>query len=126
MKEGIEDSVKMQQILDALGLTANALSVKLGFKSHASIYHVINGINNFSTSMMEKIVHTFPNVNYNFMLNSQLPIILTDARDIQNQMNLFNIPPSQNQKYDQIQRIMEVPGQLDRIEEMLAELLNRK
>lgn len=125
MEKNIKDSVILQNVIDALGITANKLSTKLKV-AHGSIYHILNDINNLSSTMMERIINAYPNVNYNYMQNAQLPIIFSNRDDIQNQMNIFNIPPREGSEFIKIQKMMEIPEQLDRIEGMLEELLNKR
>jgi hypothetical protein len=125
MGENITDGKKLEDLLAALDITAHNLAVKLGYKSHASVYHVINGINSLSEGMIERIVKAVPNASYQFLKFGKLPVLLGNE-GIQAQMNLFNLPPTPNSELFKLKRIMDVPDQLDRIEEMLIDLLNRQ
>lgn len=121
----MNDAKKLQDLLDALSTNANAFYIKLGYKSHGAIYHILNGKNNLSSAMIERIVKAYPNVNYNYLSSGQLPILL-DEKGVVNQANMLNIPLQQSSESYRIQRIMDVPNQLDRIEEMLGQLLNKE
>ena len=120
------DSKKLQTVLDALNLSANAFYKKLGYKSHASVYHVLDPENKakLSQSMIEKIVKTFPNVNYDYLTKDKLPVLLDDNRII-SQANKLNIPIQSDTDIFKIKRILDIPDQLDRIESKLDQLLNQ-
>ena len=121
----MKDSEIMQSVIDAVGINAYPFSLKLGYKSHATIYHILNGQNNISDGMTDRIIKAFPNVNRNFIKKAELPIILDEA-GTKAQMNLFNIiPVTKTLEFDTFQKFMEIPGQLDRIEAMLLELLGK-
>ncbi len=123
----LADSEIIKQIIEALGINPNILSTKLGYKSHASVYHVVNGLAKLSPGMMDRIVRTFPNVNYNFMTNQELPILLDEQGTI-SQANIMNIPLSKEDNMDifKIKQFLDLPEQLNRIEEKLDMLLNSK
>lgn len=125
MGANISDPEKINTVLNALDVSAHSMAVKLGYKSHASVYHVINGINTLSDGMIERIVKQYPNVNYNFLKKGQLPVLLS-PNEIQAQMNIFNIPSNETTEFFKIKRLMEIPERLDLIEEMLQELLGKK
>tara|TARA_R110000822_G_scaffold301477_1_gene425310 strand:+ start:1499 stop:1891 length:393 start_codon:yes stop_codon:yes gene_type:complete len=116
------DSQKILEVINALNTTSHAFAVKMQYKSHSSVDHVIKGRNSLSEGMMDRIVKTFPNVNYNFLKKGELPVLLS-SNEIQAQMNLLNIAPNDTNEFYKIKRIMEVPDQLDRIERKLDRLL---
>ncbi|WP_339708742.1 hypothetical protein [uncultured Kriegella sp.] len=118
----LEDSKKLQNLLEALGLTANALSVKLNYKSHASIYHVLDGKASISQGMINRIVKSYPNVSYDYLVHGRLPILLDEHGTI-SQANKLNIPIQTDTDVFKIKRILDIPDQLDRIEMKLDELL---
>lgn len=89
---------RMIKVLEALDITANAFAKKLNI-TPGSLYHIINGVNNLSNQMIDKIIHTFPNVNYNFLKNGEGEVILNDYEK-RNQMNLFNIREDKNDSID--------------------------
>jgi hypothetical protein len=84
------DGNKINVLLEALDLTANAFAVKLKYKSPATVYHIINGINQISDGFINRVITTFPNVNYKFMKEGEGEILLKDQEKI-NQGNFFNI-----------------------------------
>ena len=120
----LEDSKKLQNLLEALGLTANALHLKLNYKSHASIYHVLDGKANISKGMIDRIVKSIPSVNYNYLVHNELPILLDENATI-SQANKLNIPIQADTDVFKIKRMLDIPDQLDRIEMKLDEFLSR-
>ncbi len=119
----MEDSKILETTLEALGINANILSKKLGFKSHSSIYHILHGRNELSSNMIYKIIRAYPNVNKGYLSKSQLPILL-DERQMLSQANILNISLAQKPEINTIQRLLDIPDQLDRIEQMLKQLLD--
>jgi hypothetical protein len=83
------DSVRLKTILELLHLSGNKLGKILGYKSAASVYHVLEGINNLSTGMIERIIKNFPQVNYLYLKTGKGQPILNDAAQRQAQQNLF-------------------------------------
>jgi len=116
----IADAVIMDKLLHELRYSALAFSQKLQYKSHSSIYHILNGENNISESLMDKIIKEFPEVNYWFLKKGQMPIILSDKLK-QNQVNLFGAIEPKVLNYD-----LETLNTLKRIEILLIELTNKK
>ncbi len=86
----IKDSEKLQKVIDALRTNAYAFSVKLGYRSPGTIYHVLKGENNLSDAMIDKIVFAFPEVNYSFLKKDEGKVLLS-PEEVKNQMNLLNI-----------------------------------
>jgi hypothetical protein len=117
----IEDSKKMHMLLEALGETANSISKKLGYKSHQTIYHILNGTNGMSNEMKDNIVTKFPNVNKRFLTHDETPIIL-DSRATAEQVKTLGIIDKESDEYLQYQRTRAIPDQLDRIEENQLEI----
>ena len=117
------DSDKINSVLTALDVSAHSMAVKLGYKSHSSVYHVINGINTLSDGMIDRIIKGYPNVNYEFLKRGQLPVLLS-SNETQAQMNIFNIPTQDTNDFFKIKRIMNVPEELDEIKEKLDEILS--
>lgn len=121
MVQNISDPEKMKAVLNALDISAHALAQKCGYKSHASIYHVINEVNNLSDGMIDKIIRAAPNVNYNFLKKGELPVLLA-SEDMQAQLNVLNIPSNENSDFLRFKRFLEIPERLDKIENMLFRL----
>ncbi|MRX65097.1 helix-turn-helix domain-containing protein [Maribacter luteus] len=118
-----KDSKKMEDLLQALGISANYLAEKVG-TSHGAIYHIKNGVNNISNGMIERIIKAFPNVNHKYLKYDHLPILLND-NEVKEQMELLNIKPKNDVTLNTIQRYLETPNQLDRIEQKLNLLLKQ-
>lgn len=116
-----KDSRKMEDLLNALGVSANYLAEKVG-TSHGAIYHIKNGVNNMSNGMIDRIIKAFPNVNHKYLKYDHLPILLNDS-EVKEQMEILNIKQEGNVMLSTIERYLETPNQLDRIEEKLNLLL---
>ena len=126
--KALTDAQILQEVLNALDYTANALNDKLEYSSPSSVPHVLKGRNELSRGMKERIVNTFPNVNMEFLNKGELPILLTGGA-MQAQANLLNIPINTNQGQSpmlDLNKLAKIPQQLDRIETMLEELLSTK
>lgn len=123
----LDDSTKLRQLMEALGVKANGLYKKLGYKSHRSVYQVLDNPEtyNISPNMIERIVKAYPNVNYNFLVHDELPILLDESGMIA-QSNILNIPLKQDSSALKIAKMLEMPSQLDRIERKLDELLDKR
>ena len=124
MGKQTSDAERMQNVLDSLSMNPHQMAAKLGYKSHASVYHVVNGLNALSEGMIERIVRAYPRVNYNYLKDGEEPVLL-EKDQARAQMNYFNIVPQDAQDYIRFTKFMEIPDQLDRIEEKLDLLLGR-
>ena len=126
--KALTDAQILQEVLNALDYTANALNDKLEYSSPSSVPHVLKGRNELSRGMKQRIVNTFPNVNMEFLNKGELPILLTGGA-MQAQANLLNIAINTNQGQSpmlDLNKLAKIPQQLDRIETMLQELLSTK
>lgn len=121
MSDKLTDAKKMGDLIEALGTNASYFSKSLAYKSHRTIYAILDGTNSISEGMMHRIVQHYPNVNYNFLKKGELPILL-DSAQTQAQMNVLNIVPEGNDLIS-MKRLMGIPDQLDRIEDKLDKLL---
>ena len=128
----MKDSEILNSVLDALGINANYLSIKLGYSSPASVYHILNDRNSLSEDMKQRILKAYPNVNYEFMKKATLPVLLDDV-GTKNQMNLFSMVPVESKEYEKFQGFMRMPNDINemkksilRIEKMLEDLLDKK
>lgn len=124
----IKDSRIMEDLLNALGISANYLSKKVGV-SHGAIFHIKNGVNYLSNEMIDKIIKVYPNVNYQFLKHKELPVLLSE-REIQTQMEMLNLPSNQSVSFTSISKFIGMPDKvegfevtLDRIEEKLDIIL---
>jgi hypothetical protein len=115
------DADILLDITNALKLTKNGFSVKLGYKSAMSIYNVLDGKNGISDDMAARIVHTFPEVDFNFISSGEgLPLRVGAIPSLQR--NLLNIQESPKAGLDAFAGI---PDTLLRIERLLIEILNK-
>lgn len=124
------DSEILNQLIEALGLTANSFAVKLEYKSVASVYHVISGLNQFSQGMHVRILNTFPNVNPDFLKTGEGNPLL-DKEDLIHENNMKNIPNSgQNGFFEELYSIPSRINKLIRLQEetnsLLSEFLSKK
>lgn len=127
----IEDSKKMSMLLESLGETANSLAKKLGYRSHQTIYHILNGVNGISNELGDNIIKKFPNVNKRFITHDETPVLL-DERSAQKQIKLLNLVDKESTEFLEFKRTKSIPDQLDRIEDnqidiknMIQKLLNK-
>ena len=125
MEKQTDEGKRLQRVLDLLDQNPHQMALRLGYKSHASVYHVINGVNSLSDGMIDRIVREFPRVNYNYLKNAEEPALLDDHM-MQVQMNHFNIVPKDATDYFTFKRFLDIPDQLDRIESALDRLLGKK
>jgi len=116
----LSDAEILTKVLEALGLTANAISVKLKYKSPATIYHILNGVNNISDGFIVRVINEFPNINYSFMKTGEGDILL-DEESKKNQANLFNINIEENKQFSPGLEWMNIPEKLDRLIELQVE-----
>lgn len=83
MENKNEDSAEiMDSLIKALRTNANALNSVLGYKSNASIYNVLGGLQSLTTSMAYRIKEKFPHVNENYLTKKELPILLEDPPEL--------------------------------------------
>lgn len=84
------DSEKIQRVINALGLTAYSLSIRLNYSSPQTVYHIVNGVNSLSHSFTDRLLNKFPNVNTVFLREGKGEVLLT-GEALKNQLNLLNI-----------------------------------
>jgi hypothetical protein len=106
----IADSKRLQTIIDRLQTSGNKLSKVLGYKSPASVYHVLEGMNNLSSGMIERIVKEFPQVNYLYLKTGQGEPILTDKAKQTAQQNLFGGLVRPDNQDEEINRALNRPS----------------
>lgn len=64
-------ATRLQYILSELQITPYEFSKVLGYKSPDSIYHVLNGIQNISTNMLNRIRNTEYEINENWLITEK-------------------------------------------------------
>ena len=67
METIITDAQKIQTILDEIPISSYRLTQELNLSSGA-IYHVLNGKNNLSKNMIDKICSLYPEVSKKYLL----------------------------------------------------------
>lgn len=122
-KKPVTDAEILNNVISALNESTHSLSIKLGYKSPASVYHVVNGINNLSSGMIDRIVKVFPNVSIQYLNEGVLPVILTDE-DLRLQMNLLNLNTSPELEF--LKKLASMPDRIDNIERMLKSMSGEK
>lgn len=109
----------MENVLKALGVNSFSLAKKMKLNSSSSIYNILRGDNAISSGMAQRIIKAYPNVNYEYLANNKLPVLLGEHETIA-QSNIFNIP---NEKVDntlpEIGSFLSIPEKINRIEEKL-------
>lgn len=118
-KKKLSDSEILNNVISALGESTHSLSVKLGYKSPASVYHVINEVNNLSSGMIDRIVKIFPNVSMIYLKTGEGSIILKDE-ELQAQMNILNTHTDPT--IDFFKKLVAMPERIDNIEKTLKEI----
>jgi ribonuclease D len=105
------DAVRLKTILDLLQISGNKLSKILGYKSAASVYHVLEERNTLSSGMIEGIVKKFPQANYIYLKTGKGEPILTDESKRTAQQNLFgSIMENREIPNEQINQAMNRPA----------------
>ncbi|MEG3657306.1 helix-turn-helix transcriptional regulator [Arenibacter palladensis] len=122
-EDTIKDSRTMEDLLNALGVSANYLSKKVGV-SHGAIFHIKNGVNHLSNEMIDKIIMAFPNVSRRFLKHKELPILLSD-QEMKMQMETLNLPSNNAISVNAISKFIGLPNQLDRIEEKIDLIMEK-
>lgn len=121
----METKELLKNVIEALNENPNTFVNKLGYKSHTTVYHVLNGVNSqkgLSDTMKDRIVRTFPNVSYQYLGSGEGPILL-EGNELKNQLNFFNIVSPEQQVNPFIQFGM-IPDKLDRLIELQEETNN--
>lgn len=97
----LHDKKILQDVIDTLNLTGNKFAKHLKYKASASVYHILEGRNNLSPEIIERIIKGFPAISYVFLTTGKGSPILTPAEQ-QAQKNLFRhlYPESVSQKND--------------------------
>jgi len=115
------DTDILAEIISALKLTKNAFSVKLKYKSAMSIYNVLDGKNGISDDMATRIVHTFPEVDFSFIITGEgTPIKIGAIPSLQRNLLNLEIPAKTG-----VEAFADIPDTLLRIERLLERLLQK-
>lgn len=112
------DGEILSNVLNSLNLTANKLSVKMGYKSANSVYNIIdeNHQAKITIKFAEKLVELYPQVNFLYVTQGKEPVLLNNGMSI-GQSNLFN---NERPSFD------DIPGVLFEIRDLLKEFLGKE
>lgn len=75
-----ESSERLDDILSYLKISANKLSVELGFSANTKIYHIKNGRNEISAEIASLISNKYPEINYEWILRGEGEMLKTSKR----------------------------------------------
>ena len=68
MNKRKESAVIFKELLDHIGMSANKLSVKLGYSTNSFLYNIKNGKNNITQKIAQQITDIFEDINYTYLL----------------------------------------------------------
>ena len=85
----MKDSKIMSDLIEALGVTANSLAKSIDV-TPGTIYHVLNDLNKISINLSLRIIKEFPQVNYNYLTEGELPI-LNEQKKITSMENILGV-----------------------------------
>lgn len=105
------DSELLQDVLEALDISALKLANKTGYKSPSSIYHILNGQNSITVDMAKNICSAYPEVNFLYLTLGKLPVILNQEQQ-----------KFQGLDFDDIPRLEDIPSLLKDIRDLLFEI----
>ena len=90
-KKKYTDAEKLQILIERLDINYSKLAKKAGYgvNSRSAVYHVKEGRNQMSENMIMGIINAYPRVNYLFLKNGELPVLIND-KEVQNQSNLLS------------------------------------
>lgn len=116
-KQKLNDSDRLKKVIEALDISASKLATRLGYRSSASIYHIINGINNLSLGMSKKIVKKYPQVSFLYLTQGKGDPIL---KNNSNQRNILHSPLNNN-----LNDLYLIPKLLEEQNELLREIRDK-
>lgn len=105
------DAELLRDVIEALDITAAKLADKTGYKSPASIYHILNGQNNITVSMAKNICSAYPEVNFLYLTLGKLPILITNQEQQYQALN-----------FDEKPLLQDIPQLLKDIRDLLFEI----
>lgn len=136
-RQSQSEAVRLQTVIELLHISARKLATLLKYKSHGTVYHVLEGRNNLSPGMISKIVKKFPNVSYQYLKEGKGEPLLTRESEILAQQNILglskpiqdNLEKAVNQNHDpltynvaqQLQLIIDNGMKANRLLEALLE-----
>ncbi|MDO6737052.1 hypothetical protein [Wenyingzhuangia sp. 2_MG-2023] len=118
----MKDSEILNSLMKELDVTGNSFSLKLGYKSPASIYGVLNRGESISPGMINRIMLKYPNVNELYLKTGSSPILLEKEEEI-GQSNLMGRKPSMNMLWA---LMLDMSEKMEVMEQKLDEILAKK
>ena len=119
--ENYPESKRMEDLLSALGKSANSLAKDLEY-TPGTIYHILNGINTISEGMRKRILNKYPNVNNEFLLKGSLPVLLS-GDSLEKQSIRLGIAPQPSDDFLILKRFATMPQDLRRVEDKLNQII---
>lgn len=71
----LEDKEILANVIKALGITKSSFASNLKYKSKATVFNVLYGLNYISEDMIYKINDAFPQVNVRYLTSAEGPIL---------------------------------------------------
>src|SRR5690554_2392862 len=102
-----EDAQKMENILNALGVTAYAIAKETGY-TYGALYHVRKGINSLSSEMADRMVDAYPILNIRYLKFGELPVVLS-KNEVIRQSRFLKDPHTKETPTDAISAFIEIP-----------------
>lgn len=121
MNKPINDSEILQNVLNATGENAHSLYIKMGYKSPATVYHILNGINSMSLGFKEKLIQSIP-VKKSYLDNGEGEIIEKSIEGVLKEKDTTELHLIKGLLYSP-KKLYEIKEQMNRIENKLDELL---
>ncbi|WP_395073807.1 hypothetical protein [Flavobacterium sp.] len=103
----IEDSVILQNVIDALGVRIPEFRTKIGYSTNTTIYNVLHGVNGISIDMINRIITKYPEVSYLYLKKGVgEPIRIGPA--VTNQKNILGL--YEKDDFVNIHDFLKLPG----------------
>lgn len=120
MEKQLEDKEIMRQFLEAVKKKPADLAKDLNYKSHNTIYKILQGVGSISTEMVHRITAKYENASPLFLTKGKgEPLV--EGKRITNVRNIWPLPENDNP----FAPYMEIPARLDEIQEAQA-MINTK
>ena len=78
----VKDGERLSTVLDMIGVTVTDFSKNIGYASTKSVYDIINGQTALKSAICYRIAKAYPEVNVNFLLRGDGPVILDRPKAI--------------------------------------------
>ncbi len=130
----ISDKEKLTMVLESLGVNANSLATKLGYKNPMSVYSVLKDEDDpakrpLGEKLIDRIISHYPQVNHSFLINGELPVLLSRAQT-QVQKNVFGLENEiEDPEVAVLKKLLSLPNSLSSIAislERIADAMEQK